>query len=237
MDNSESLQGLSLADFQDITSDALIVIDRDQKIIIFNRFAENIFGFSAEEVLGQPLDRLIPPRLIAIHRKHVDDFAFEANHVRQMAERDEIMGRRKNGSEFPAEATIAKLKRGGKVFFAVSLRDISTRKMLEQEQRKWAHAFKHAEWGVVIGQAESGTLDTMNLAFAKMHGYSVDELMGRPIQDIFVPEEREMLPEWLRQAHENGHFTFETRHLRKDGKSFPALVDVTAVKDENGRIL
>ena len=45
------------------------------------------------------------------------------------------------------------------------------------------------------------------------------------------------LPEWLRQAYENGHITFETRHLRKDGTDFPALVDVTAVKDENGRVL
>lgn len=237
MNKSESLQGLTFADFQDITSDALVVIDREQKIIVFNRFAEDIFGFTAVDIIGQPLERLLPPGLIEIHRKHVESFAFEPNQVRRMAEREEIVGRRKNGSEFPAEATIAKLKRGSDVFFTVSLRDLSNRKMLEQEQKKWAHAFEHAEWGVVIGQAESGTLDTMNLAFARMHGYPMDELISRPIQFVFAPEEREKLPERLRQAHENGHITFETRNLRKDGTDFPALVDVTAVKDDNGRVL
>jgi PAS domain S-box-containing protein len=237
MNGSESIPGLTFTDFQDITSDALVVIDREQKIIIFNRFAEEIFGFTAVEIIGQPISRLLPPKLIEIHRKHVENFALEPNYVRQMAERDEIVGRRKNGSEFPGEATIAKLIRGSEVFFTVSLRDISNRKMLEQEQKKWAHAFEHAEWGVVIGQAESNTLETMNLAFAKMHGYQVDELIGRPIQDVFAIKEREKVPELLRQAHENGHFTFETRHLRKDGTDFPALVDITAVKDENGRVL
>jgi PAS domain S-box-containing protein len=237
MDNSETSQWLTFADFQDITSDALVVIDREQKIIIFNRIAEDIFGFTAVEIIGQSLDRLLPPRLIAIHRKHVEDFALEPTRGRRMAERDEIVGRRKNGSEFPAEATIAKLKRGSDVYFTISLRDLSNRKMLEQEQKKWSNAFQHAEWGVVIGQAESTTLDTMNLAFAKMHGYPMDELVGRPIKDVFVPEERDKLPEWLRQAHENGHLTVETRHLRKDGSDFPVLVDVTAVKDDNGRVL
>ena len=237
MDHSETLQGLTFADYQNITSDALIVIDHEQTIIIFNRFAEDIFGFTAEEIIGQPLGRLLPPRLIEIHRKHVENFAFEPTHGRQMAERDEIVGRRKNGSEFPAEATIAKLKKGSEVFFTVSLRDLSNRKMLEQEQKNWAHAFEYAEWGVVISRAELNTLDTMNLAFARMHGYPVNELIGRPIQDVFAPDERDKVPEWLRQAHVNGHITFETRHLRKDGSSFPALVDVTAVKDDNGRIL
>ena len=161
MDNSETLQALTFADFQNITNDALIVIDHEQKIIIFNRFAENIFGFTAEEIIGQTLNRLLPLGLIEIHRKHVENFAFEPIHVRRMAERDEIMGRRKNGNEFPAEATIAKLKRGSDVYFTVSLRDISSRKMLEQEQKKWAHAFEHAEWGVIISQAESSTLDTI----------------------------------------------------------------------------
>jgi PAS domain S-box-containing protein len=215
----------------------LIVIDRERKVIIFNRIAENVFGFTAEEIIGQPVDGLISPGLIESHRKHVENFAFERNPVRRMGNREEIVGRRKNGSEFSAEAIIAKIVKGNQVFLTVSLRDVTSRKLLEQEQKKWAQAFEHAEWGVVIGRAESDTLDTMNLAFARRHGYTVDELIGRPIQDVFAPEEREKVPGWLRQAYENGHFTFETRHVCKDGTTFPVLVDVAAVKDDTGKVL
>lgn len=115
--------------------------------------------------------------------------------------------------------------------------ELAERKRIEQQLRMWAHIFEHAEWGVVVGSADGKTLQMMNPAFANMHGYTVDELTGRPIVDVFAPDSRSELPEQIRIAHEKGHYTFESRHIRKDGSTFPVIVDVTAVKDREGDLL
>ena len=114
--------------------------------------------------------------------------------------------------------------------------EIAERKQAEAALHKWAHIFEHAEWGVVIGSADGQRLELMNPAFARMHGYTVEELTGQPIVDVFAPEARAGLPAQIRLAHEKGHHTFESRHIRKDGAVFPALVDVTTVRDEAGQI-
>ncbi len=107
----------------------------------------------------------------------------------------------------------------------------------EEALHRWAHIFKHAEWGIAIIDSDRGQLDLMNPAFARMYGYTVEELSGRPLVEICTPEEQANWREHLRLAHKQGHHTFETVHVRKDGAAFPVLTDVTAVKDEHGRAL
>lgn len=126
---------LEVEEFLRITTDAVVAIDPEQRIVLFNRSAEVIFGYTAEEALGQDLDLLIPTRAIAIHRIHIHDFAAAPESTRFMAERQEIAGRRRDGSEFPAEASIAKILRDGETYFLVFLRDITRRKGLEQARR------------------------------------------------------------------------------------------------------
>lgn len=123
-----------------IAADAIISLDRDQRIILFNEGAETIFGYTKEEVLGQPLDILLPERFRRIHRQHVVDFARSGVTARRMAERSEIVGLRKNGEEFPAEASISRLEVEGETIFSVVLRDITTRKRVEEAQRFLAEA-------------------------------------------------------------------------------------------------
>ncbi len=115
----------------DIASDAIISIDTSQRITLFNQGAERIFGYSTGEVLGQPLDMLLPERLGAIHHHHVEQFTHEHDRARRMGDRSEIFARRKDGSEFPAEASISKLTITGEVIFTVILRDITERKAAE----------------------------------------------------------------------------------------------------------
>ncbi len=114
---------------------------------------------------------------------------------------------------------------------------LAEQRSLIERLRKWSHIFEHAEWGVVVGNTDGETLETMNPAFAKMHGYTVEELTGRSILDVFAPEARAELPDQIRLAHERGHYTFESKHIRKDGTIFPVLVDVTAVRDKDGTAL
>ena len=109
-----------------ISADALISIDEDQRITMFNEGAEKIFGYSKAEAIGAPLAMLIPDRFGPVHRQHVERFAGGEEGARRMGERTAaVFGLRKNGTEFPAGAAISKLQVGGKTILTVALRDIT----------------------------------------------------------------------------------------------------------------
>ena len=125
----------------EIAMDAIITIDVTQRILQFNRGAERIFGYVAVEVVGEPLGMLLPERFRGSHAGMVRGFAGAAEHARQMAERREIFGLRRDGMEFPAEASISKLALpNGSLVFTVLLRDISGRKAFEQSEQRFAGA-------------------------------------------------------------------------------------------------
>ncbi len=105
------------------------------------------------------------------------------------------------------------------------------------EIQKWMQVFQEAGWGVAVGSADGTTLEMVNPAYARMHGYTVEELTGRPIMDAYAPESREELQERIRIAHQRGCAMFEARHLRKDGSTFPVLVDISTVRDASGNIV
>lgn len=136
---AEDARRLSEAKYSGILSiaaDSIISVDESQKITIFNEGAENTFGYSQAEILGMPLEVLIPERFCAAHAHHIRDFAASSIVARRMGERREIFARRKNGEEFPAEASISKLQVGGENIYTVVLRDITDRKMTETELRE-----------------------------------------------------------------------------------------------------
>lgn len=125
----------------EIAADAVISMDAEQRIMHFNRGAERIFGYPASEVLGRPLDLLIPPRYRAAHGGHVRHFGQGEDGARQMADRRAIYGRRADGTEFPAEASISKLVLGsGQRIYTVLMRDISERQAFEELQHRLTSA-------------------------------------------------------------------------------------------------
>lgn len=119
------------ASILDIAEEGIIAVDRDQCIVLFNHGAEKTFGWSAEEIVGQHLDVLIPDRFVPTHRKDVDAFGRSPVTARLMGERRPVVGKRKDGSEFPAEISICKFQERGEVFVAAILRDITERKKIE----------------------------------------------------------------------------------------------------------
>jgi PAS domain S-box-containing protein len=124
-----------LARILDLAEDAIISIDADQRIVLFNQGAEKTFGYTREEMLGQNLDQLLPSRFIEHHRQHIQDFANSSTPARTMGERREIFGRRKGGIDFPAEATISKARIADHWLFTVILRDITARKIADESIR------------------------------------------------------------------------------------------------------
>src|SRR5579872_38501 len=122
-----------------LAEDAIIIINSQQQIILFNEAAESIFGYRAGEIQGQPLDILIPMLLVAAHRRHVQNFAKSPCASRRMDERGLIAGRRKDGTEFPAEASICRTTVDGDTVFAVILRDVSERVREQQILEQAVH--------------------------------------------------------------------------------------------------
>ncbi len=119
-----------------LSEDAIISTSLDQEIRLFNRGAEVIFGYSEPEVLGRHLDLLLPERFRAVHRKHVTQFAFSGDARRPMNARQTIVGRRKDGSEFPAEATITQFTVHDETVLTVRLRDITERQQADAALRE-----------------------------------------------------------------------------------------------------
>jgi PAS domain S-box-containing protein len=115
--------------------------------------------------------------------------------------------------------------------------DITARKRAEEAAERWADVFEHVQWGAVIGSEDGSKLVMMNPAYAQMHGYAVEELVGRPLVDVFAPEARAELAEHIRVTRGRGHHTFESLHIRKDGTVFPVQVETSAIRDAGGRVL
>jgi PAS domain S-box-containing protein len=114
---------------------------------------------------------------------------------------------------------------------------VRERKRAEVALRRWLEIFEHAQWGVAIGSADGSVLEEMNPAFARMHGYSVEELKGQPIVDVFAPEVRTEVAEFIRRAHERGNYRFESLHRRRNGDAFPVQVDLATVRNPAGEVL
>ncbi|MGK7877873.1 MAG: ATP-binding protein [Xenococcaceae cyanobacterium] len=133
---AEALQASEarLAAILDNADDAIISVDEDQRITLFNQGAEKTFGYTAGEVLDQPLDLLLPSHFAKIHRHHIASFGRAPETARKMGERGEVFGRRKDGTEFPAEASISKLSLEGKKVFTAILRDITEQRKRASEQ-------------------------------------------------------------------------------------------------------
>ena len=111
-----------------IAADAIIAIDASQYITLFNNGAEKIFGYTADEAIGQPLQILLPEGLRSRHAEHIREFGASETHARRMGERRAISGRRKSGEIFPAEASISKAMVDGEWMYTVILRDATERR-------------------------------------------------------------------------------------------------------------
>ena len=121
-----------LAGIVDIASEAIISIGADGRIRLFNNGAETIFGTTAEEMIGQPIERLLPERFREGHGQHIAAFLEAPEISRLMRGRGTLYGRRADGSEFPAEASISKLELPNETVLTIILRDITKRVLAEE---------------------------------------------------------------------------------------------------------
>jgi PAS domain S-box-containing protein len=156
-----------------IADDAIVNIDAVQHISFFNHKAEALFGYAAADVLGKPIDVLLPARFRASHGVHIGDFRASKAPARLMGERGEVVGLTKAGEEIPLEATISKVFIEGQPTFSAQLRDIRARKAAERRLRdseqRFHTVFDHAMEAIALLDAD-GTVLEMNDATMKLLG-------------------------------------------------------------------
>jgi len=159
----------------DIASDGVIAFDERFRVVRFNKGAERIFQWTEDEMLGEPIDRLLPMASRAMHRGHMRGFASGTVDARPMADRRAIAGLRRNGEEFPADASIARVTVDGALTFMVLIRDVSDRKRLEDGQRMLAMS----GWVLAASLDVESTLATIaEMPLPLLGEWSVVELLS-----------------------------------------------------------
>ena len=129
-----------------IAEDAIVSVNNDHRIILFNNGAEELFGYASSEILGRELDILVPQSGRKNHAGHLQKFANSNLKARRMGERGEISGLRKDGTEFPMEASICAIGNGDEQVFTAIVRDVSERNVQTELLRKAKEIAESADY-------------------------------------------------------------------------------------------
>lgn len=146
----------------DLAADAIISIDENHCITRFNWGAEQIFGYRAREMIGNPLEILLPEQFRRGHDKHVKDYGSRPNPSRLMNERTVIAGRKKDGSTFPARASISRITQDDKVVLTVFLRDISDIRRSEREAQQAQEELERVNRIGLLGEISASLAHELN---------------------------------------------------------------------------
>lgn len=218
--------------------EGICALDANGRVTLWNPTAERLLGHTSTQALGQVMHELV-------HSRHPDGTPFPCEDCPSFTVlRDGITRHsintvfwHRDGHAVHVDLVTAAIREGGKITGSVVVfTDTTERHQLLAKLQRWEDVFTHAKWGVVVGSADGQTLELMNPAFAQMHGYTVKELTGRPIADVFAPGERPHLRANLQRAHDQGHLLWESWHLHKNGTEFPVLIDLTPVKNALGQV-
>lgn len=181
--------------------DAILTVDEQQHVLLFNEAAERMFRCSSREALGQPLDRFIPSRFREAHRQHVGRFGRSGVTNRKMGELGTIEGLRADGEEFPVEAAISTFTVEGKRFYTVILRDITERKQAErlirQSEERYRQLISVAPLAIVVNRGNR--LIFINDAGLRLFGaVKAEEILGKSPFELFHPDCHAMVRERIR---------------------------------------
>jgi PAS domain S-box-containing protein len=172
----------------DSALDGIITIDDAQRVVLFNKAAEEMFRCTAAEAIGQSLDRFIPLRFRARHGKDIRKFGETGDTTRTMTAARAVSGLRADGKEFPMEASISQLEVGSRKLYTVIMRDITEKrrseKAMQASELRYRRLFESAKDGILILDADSGQIADVNPYLIEMLGYSKEDFMGKELWDI-----------------------------------------------------
>ncbi|WP_395746494.1 PAS domain S-box protein [Prosthecobacter sp.] len=224
---------MRLGDIVASALDAIICVDDEERIVLFNAAAATLFGCTEKEALGQPLDRFI----IGFKPEQIQPAERGAGAVAPTPSVHALNGRRKNGGEFPAEASISQTEVDGKKVRTVILRDVTGRRRNEEATAMLA-AIVDSSDDAIFSQSLDGMVTSWNAGAEKLFGYPAGEIVGRPVSLLIPPDRRheeEKIQGQIRRGERVQHF--ETLRLTSDGSSLPVSIWVSPIRSKEGAII
>jgi PAS domain S-box-containing protein len=227
----------ALLGFLEAAPDAIAVVDGEGRIVALNELTTQMFGYSRAELLGQPVEVLVPERVRSEHVAYRTRYAGDPR-TRPMGEGRELAGRRADGTEFPVEISLSPLRTGSGLFVISIIRDTSQRRAGDV---KFRALLESAPDGIVVVDA-SGRIKIVNGQAERMFGYSREELIGKAVE-VLVPDR-------YRERHvpyRKGYFEHPvTRPMgagrlltgrKRDGTEFPVEISLSPLETEEGRLV
>jgi len=219
--------------------DAIVVVSQDGHIVEANRRAEELFGYSRDELFQLTVEDLVPQQYRAIHPHHREGYA-DAPHIRPMGGEHNLLGLRKGGREFPVDIMLSPVRIDGHSVTLAVVRDISKRRHIEDQLRKSEERFRllidgARDYAIFMLDPE-GKVTTWNVGAERILGYRADEILGRHFSICLPKEDVERgKPEFeLQTARATGRYEDEGWRIRKDGSRFWGNMILTALHDKDG---
>ena len=228
-------------DIVDTASGAVITITPDGIVYSFDREGERIFGYSAEEVIGQPVTLLMPERFRDLCTAGLRRY-LETREARIIGGTTELIGLRKDGSEFLIELYLEETHELESRLFRAVIRDISERKQayntLPEVRDYFRNVFDYAPIGLALVSLEGRYLQ-VNQALCEMLGYSAEELQATTWQAICHPDDLDSSLDYVRRIKqgENPRYHLENRYLRADGHAIWVWQSFILIDDSEGHPL
>jgi len=216
----------------DSAPDGIVVVDALGQILFVNQAVGRMFGYGRGELVGKPVEVLVPEARRAAHVTARQGFQ-RSPRIREMGATLDLLGQRADGSRFPVEIMLSPVSGDDQAHAVAVVRDVSRRRRAEGEARLWKRVSDLSGVGVAVVPGEAGAVIAANPAFAAMHGFPMDELIGLPAELLVLDTERAVQREAIAALGAGGHVVLHQTRLRRDGTTFAANVDVTVTSDRD----